>query len=466
MKTPVIPARQIFARKKTEHSLNYKAICIFASTGFFLGEDTYFNDVMALQPFTEYLFDENDYVISSDKYWSWHYNPKDVSLKQSTEEFAHLFEKIVSKNLNGKKIILPLSGGIDSRTQAAAIEDTENIFCYSYKFDNSFDETKYGRMISEARGFKFKEYVIEKGYLWNVIDRLAEINMCFADFTHPRQMAVIDDISKQGDVFFLGHWGDVLFDDMRVADNLTNEEQTEIVIKKIIKKGGKELSEKLWEAWGLDGNFIDYLKERISVLLKEIKIENANSKVRAFKSMYWAPRWTSANMNVFSDFRPVYLPYYSDEMCEFICGIPESILSGRKIQIEYIKMKNPQLAKIPWQTYDPFNLYNYGNYDKPANIPARALGKLKRVVREKIFNKKNITRNWELQFAGDENENKLKSFLYEEMFIKELVPEETVNLFFNKFKADDPVIYSHPVSMLLTLSLFVKHFYKNTDVSG
>lgn len=460
MKTPIIPSGQIFANKKTSHSLNYKAICVFASTGFFPGEETYFSDIIALQPFTEYVIDENNYVVSSDKYWNWHYSPDTISLKQATEEFSHLFEKITKENLKDKKIILPLSGGIDSRTQAAALKEDENVFSYSYKFDDSFDETKYGRKISELKKFRFEEYVIGRGYLWKVIDKLAAINKCYADFTHPRQMAVIEEISRKGDVFYLGHWGDVLFDDMRVKDDLTKDEQSEVVIKKIIKKGGVELAEKLWEVWGLGGNFKDHIRETVSSMLDEIKIDNANSRIRAFKSMYWAPRWTSANMNIFSDYHPVYLPYYSNEMCEFVCRIPENLLSGRKIQIEYIKLNNPGLAEIPWQTYDPYNLYNYINYDKASNLPARAVNKFKRVFREKILSKKRVTRNWELQFTGEDNEKKLTGYLQDDVFVKDFIPKRVIDYFYNKFKKENPVFYSHPVSMLLTLSLFTRHFMK------
>lgn len=432
--------------------------------GFFPGEDTYFNDIMVLQPFTEYIIDDDNYAVNKGKYWDWHYSPADISLKHVTEEFAHLFEKITADNLNGKRIILPLSGGIDSRTQAAALKDSESIFSYSYKFDSSFDETKYGRKISGVKKFGFKEYVIGRGYLWNVVDKLAKINMCYADFTHPRQMAVIEEISSGGDIFYLGHWGDVLFDDMRVKDDQSNEEQVGIVLKKIIKKGGRELAQKLWEVWGIEGDFDSYIRDRISLMLDEIKIDNANSRIRAFKSMYWAPRWTSANMNVFSDFHPVYLPYYSNEMCEFICRIPENLLSGRKIQIEYIKLKNPALAEIPWQTFDPYNLYNYMKYDYASNIPARAFNKLKRVFKEKVLSEKRVTRNWELQFTGEDNDRKLKSHLYYDLFLKELIPKNVVDLFYGKFKNENPEYYSHSVSMLLTLSLFTKHFLKFPSV--
>lgn len=456
MKTHIIPARQIFCKKDGNPDLNLKAICIFSAIGFFLERDTYYNNLEVLQPFSNYEIDENNYIKKSERYWQWHYDPKDISLKQATEEFAHLYEKIINENLKSKNVILPLSGGIDSRTQAAAVNGDNNIKIksYSYKFDESFDETKYGKTIAKVKSFPFFEYIIKKGYLWSVIEELAEINHCYADFINPRQMAVIKEIQSLGDIFFLGHWGDVLFDGMGVDDELSFDVQINLLIKKLVKRGGMELAESLWKMWGLEGSFEIYLTERLIPLLHNIKIDNANSRIRAFKSMYWAPRWTSVNMEVFSRYQPVYLPYYEDEMCKFICKIPEQLLNGRQIQINYIKMKNPELAQIPWQTYQPLNLYNYKDFEKTSRIPGRALRKLNKLLKEKIMNKKSITRNWEIQLIGKQNDANLRKFLFENKNYSELVSPEVTKKFYDKFKSQDNLNYSHAVSMLLTLSMF------------
>lgn len=456
MKIPIIPVNQTFVKKGRSASLNYKAICIFAATGFFLEKDTYFNDLEALQPATEYSV-EDDFVKSEKTYWKWHYSPRDISFKQASEEFAQLFEKITFENLRNKKIILPLSGGLDSRTQAAALGTSSEVNCYSYKFANSFDETKYGKEICNVKNFPFHEFEIPKGYLWKVIDKLSLINQCYADFTHPRQMAVINEIKDLGNIFYLGHWGDVLFDDMGISDNVSPDELIEVLWKKIIKSGGLELAEALWIHWGLDGNFREYLNERISRLLSSLEIENANSRLRAFKSMYWAPRWTSANLNIFSNNHSIVLPYYDDAMCKFICTIPEKYLAARKIQIEYIKMKDQRLAEIPWQSFEPLNLFTYKSFSKKSRLPVRAYKKVKRILKQKISGEKLTTRNWEIQFKGESNDLELKKYLFENDKFSNLVSVKIVKKFYDKFKNENEVKYSHPVSMLLTMSLFSKN---------
>ncbi|MDQ3194451.1 MAG: asparagine synthetase B family protein, partial [Bacteroidota bacterium] len=191
-------------------------------------------------------------------------------------------------------------------------------------------------------------------------------------------------------------------------------------------------------------------------LLININIDKANARIRAIKSLYWAPRWTSVSMEIVSKYKPVYLPYYDDEMCQFICKIPENILRGRQIQINYIKMKNPGLAEIPWQVYDPLNLYNYKDFEKKRRIPGRAIKKVNKLIKNKVMNKKITTRNWEIQFMGEENDANLRKYLFENKNYSEFISQELTKKFYDKFSQEDNLNYSHPVSMLLTLSMFAK----------
>lgn len=456
IRMPVIPEGQVIVKNRNAPGFDIKAICIFCATGFFLEKDTYFTNREALQPFTENEFDGDDCVADVKTYWQWHYSPREISFKQCAEEFAGLFEKISNEKLKNRKVILPLSGGIDSRTQAAALSADTDAVSYSYEFTGGFNETKYGKKISAEKGFPFYEYKIPGGYLWKVIDKLAEINKCYADFTHPRQMAVMEDVSNLGDIFYLGHWGDVLFDDMGVNDNISEEDQLKVILKKVTKPSGVELAEELWRQYGFEKSFENYLSERISGLLNGIKISNANSRIRAFKSMYWAPRWTSANMEVFRHYHQTALPYYDDAMCEFICTIPEEFLSGRKIQIEYIKMKSAELARIPWQPYDPLNLYNYNEFGGNKMMMLRAVRKGKKIIASNFFGKKFVTRNWELQFLGNENDSNLRMHLFEKKFLEEIVPPDITKEFYKKFTEQNPVRYSHSLSMLLTIEKFIE----------
>lgn len=451
IKTDIIPSSPLFIGEKKD--FDYKAICVFAATGFFLDQDTYYLDQKVLKPAHDFTI-ENNKITAEKKYFNWHYSPIERPFNQVVEEFAALFEKIIEEQVGSKKVILPISGGLDSRTQAAALAYmNKNVSSFSYEFENGLNETYYAKKIAEVCKFPFQKWIIPKSYLWNDLEKLAKINNCYTEFTHPRQAAILDKFHQMGDVFSLGHWGDVLFDGMKVDDLLPFDKQVEFLTKKIVKKGGVELAEKLWKTWNIEGDFKTYLNNRINLLLKEIAItDNANAQIRAFKSLYWAPRWTSVNLSFFEAIKPIALPYYDERMCEFICSVPEKYLAGRQIQIAYLKMRNPNLAKISWQDQRPFNLYNFHWNKAPWNLPYRAYHKFKK----EFLSKNRVVNNYENQFLGKENDENLKFWLFKNQDFKKLVEEELTKEIYEKFKGKESLKYSHPISTLLTLSLFSK----------
>ena len=417
------------------------AITFWLANGFFL-DDQNFNSIK-----------NNNYDYGPNIKW---FNaPKNISFQQSVIEFGEILDRVIAQNTKNNKIILPLSGGLDSRTLAASLLGKKNVVVVSYEFQGGVKETNYARRIAKECGWEFYPFKIKSGYLWNVIDEISEINHCQIDFTHSRQMAVINEISKYGDLFLLGHWGDVLFDVPKIGENSNLSTQARYTMKMISKPGGIELAEELWDYWGLKNNFKKALFENIYELLSKINIENPRSNIRAFKSMHWAKRWANPGLGVFSSRGAMCLPYYNEEICNFICTIPEKYLSNRMIQIEYIKQKAPALAKIPWQVYD-LDLFSYKNFNS-VYLPRRVSRYIKRMVNEKILNAEPlIERNWELQFLGSKNESKLMEWLFETPELNKLVPKIIIENYYNKFKYLDPIKYSHPIGMLLVLAVWCK----------
>ena len=57
------------------------------------------------------------------------------------------------------------------------------------------------------------------------------------------------------------------------------------------------------------------------------------------------------------------------------------------------------------------------------------------------------------KFLGKENDMRLRKWLFESN-LKELIPIKLIEQYYINFKQKDTVVYSHPVSMLLTLALF------------
>ena len=227
-------------------------------------------------------------------------------------------DDIINESIKNRKTLLPLSSGLDSRTLFSNMCKKENLILFSYEFKGGVNENKICNRLSDL--FEIPSYLfeIEKSYIWNKIDQLYEGNKCFTDFTHPRQMGVIDGLENIGEVVLLGHWGDVLFDCHYKNNKISFDEQVNFLINKIVKPSGLELANDLWAHWGMQDSFEINFINRITNLYREIQIDNVSARIRAFKSLYWAPRWTSINLLFFDCLGEVVVPYYSNRMCEFM----------------------------------------------------------------------------------------------------------------------------------------------------
>lgn len=457
LQTPIIPKHQTFANIQGAKDLHFEAICVFTAIGFFLDEDTYWKNEVVLRGGCYHNYNSKGYLTSSLPWYNWYYSPRDITFNEALEEFTALFETIVKEQTQDRRVILPLSGGLDSRTQAVALNyNKAKVFSYSYEFKNGYRETKIAQQIANFCGFDFQSFIIEEGYLWKTLDQLVEMNKCYSDFTSARQMAIFGKYAEMGDVFSLGHWGDVLFDSMNLPP-LSKEEELNVIKRKLIKKGGLEFASALWNVWELPGDFESYLTKRLEILLDTIKIEDTNAKLRAFKSKYWAPRWTTVNLSVFEAAKPIELPYYDDRMCQFICTIPEEFLKNRKLQIAYIQKRSPELAKIVWQDQRPFSLNTFKYNKAPYNLHYKLKDKIMREL-QSLMGKPYVQRNWELQFLGKENEIHLQNqLLYSKL--KQLIPHPFIQDYLNAFK-EKPLKNAHAINMLLVLSKF-NNFYKN-----
>jgi hypothetical protein len=439
-----------------ERQLDYPAICCFAALGFFLDDDTYFTNRKAFRPATDYIFDEHGEVLSKSRWFEWHYQPRNISFHQALDEFTQVLESIVSAETQDKKVLLPVSGGLDSRTLAAVVAPRNDIQIYSYQFENGIRENDFGAAVARAMSFPFTGYTIPRGYLWNRIDELAQLNGCYAEFLNPRQMAVLDDLRGKGDIFLLGHGGDLFFDSMGVRDDLRPVDQLTYLIKKLVKPEGLELGSALWKSWALQGDFKDYLISRLEHLLNRLNPDNANARLRAFKTEYYVARWTAVNLALFRSLMPVSLPFFHDDMCRFICTVPEKFLAGRQLEIAYLKTKQPELARIPWQKVYPCNLYNYHRFNNFDIKFQRVLIKIKRELVKYVSGKRSDTPNWELQFKGKVNGSYLEKYLCTEWnptFIPGEIPFNFLQLFKKHGKP-----HVNAVSMLLTLHFFQKYF--------
>ena len=134
-------------------------------------------------------------------------------------------------------------------------------------------------------------------------------------------------------------------------------------------------------------------------------IEDADFRMKAFKTDQWSFRWTLASLRMYQAGAFPRLPFYDTRMADFFTTVPSARVQGRSLQIDYLKRHAPDLARITWQAYQT-NLYRAAHFDTWM-LPARAVKKAMRVLSARRVPE----RNWEVQFLSDDGRRRLRDHL-------------------------------------------------------
>ncbi len=440
-----------------DRSLDWSAIGGFLKFGFFLGEKTYWQNTRVISAATHLILGEEGTIVSNTRYWKWHYEPDHrLSPDAAVEEFGEIFKDVLLNLVSKKNLALPLSGGLDSRSTLAVLgkpdlAGAQTLFPFSYGYAENSVETKIARQLAEKRSLPIKTWSM-KPYLFEKIDRIASSVEGFQDITQCRQAFVIDDLSQGSDYVMAAHWGDVWLDSMGfIGQTLPSRtELSQEIIHKYQKKGSKDLLA-LFQGV-LPANLEESTRTEIETSLEDFgAVQEKDFMVKAWKTAQWSHRWTLASIRMYQAGLFPLLPFYDNRLVDFFLRVSSDFMIERKLQIEYIKLVAPDLAKVRWQTYDA-NLYQYQHYDTWL-LPRRLLKKATR----KVFNQKVIQRNWEVQFLNPKGKQGLYKWLLSDgLKLHDFVAAAQLEKLLTDFYENPSASNGYTVSMLLTLSTWME----------
>jgi len=199
----------------------------FLLTGYVTGKDTLFTEIKQIQA-GEYLIvkEENMKVtIKTNRYYR--YFHKDFFTDSKEKLFDKLdnisgnYIKRLIKSVKGKTIVIPLSGGYDSRYIAAMLKklNYKNVICFSYGGKGDW-ESEISKKVADKLGYKwyFVEYTKNK---WRNISNLNEWGRYLkygnnlTSLAHLQDWPAVWELKKTNKipddaVFVPGHSGDLL----------------------------------------------------------------------------------------------------------------------------------------------------------------------------------------------------------------------------------------------------------------
>jgi asparagine synthase (glutamine-hydrolysing) len=447
------------AQLASRRQLDSHSLAGFFGFGFFPQDRTFFDDMRILRPATHYVFSATGTEIKAARYWNW---PHEPDLKRSYEdtvaEFGGVFASVMRDQLRQGLIAVPISGGLDSRCTVAAINGAhpqpQALWSYSYGYSQNSVETKIARQVAAARNLRIATFTTQP-YLFEQLGRVLACVEGFQDVTQCRQAAVTPQIAAHADFIIAAHWGDVWLDTTGLADQNapSSASVTDHALKKMAKKG---------RAWLLENLCAPKLgQEKPEAILRQFvdegmkplaHIEDADFRVKAYKTDHWSFRWTVSSFRMFQAAAFPRLPFYDTRLADFFCAVPSARLAGRRLQIDYLKRFAPDLARVRWQPYDA-NLYHYQHFDSWL-LPKRAVKKAWRW----LARQKTVERNWEVQFGGKSGEAGLSHWLLRPgLRLHDFVSRKKIATLLENFR-QEPLKEGrgYTVSMLLTFSAWLE----------
>jgi len=197
----------------------------FLVTGYVTGSDTLFDGISQLRTGEYLIYDREDETLNTyfyHRFWHGDYfsDSEEELLDRLDEVFVRVFERLIA-SAKGRQIVVPLSGGLDSRIIVAMLKrlGVEDVICFTYgKRGNR--EAEISRQVAEALGYQwyFVEYTKEKLYDCYHSDEMQHYRKYGGDLVslpHTQDFLAVKELKEEGKIheiaiFVPGHSGDML----------------------------------------------------------------------------------------------------------------------------------------------------------------------------------------------------------------------------------------------------------------
>lgn len=430
--------------------LDWQALAGFFACGFFPGDLTPFDDISILRSARRYVFSEFGELRAAKRYWAWQHQPEVREDREVADELGDLLSTVTADLCADGGVALPISGGLDSRTVVGALPPSADVWAYSYGWGRRSIENRIARRIAERRHLPYQSFVIGP-YLMAELESITAATEGFQDLTLCRQAAIHEALASQAQSVLGAHWGDVWNDQMGQLDAPADQDLLEVALKKMVRPGGALLADLVCR--GPLGD--DPSHSLRAVFARELKalghLEDPDFRLKAFKTDQWSARFTTASLRVFQAAAFPRLPYYDNRIVDFYCRLPSSQVAGRRLQIQLLRRRAPDLAAIEWQAAGT-DLFH-------CHWPPRVLQLwrgLRKVGRVLTFERV-IERNWQVQFQGAAGRAGLERHLLRPgLRLHDLLPPTPTRELLQRFyRKPDPAL-AYQVAMLLSFSVFLE----------
>lgn len=282
------------------------------------------------------------------------HNPKEL-LASWDATLERVFQRLIG-GLGSRQILIPLSGGGDSRTIAARLKELgrDNVICFSYGLAGNA-EAERSREVARALGIRwtFVPYDPLRWQRWSVSEEFAAY-WAFGDgltsIPHVQDWPAVAELRRRGEladdaVFIPGHALDFLAGS-HIPNRLLNGPSGRDAVAGAI-------DHEHLHGFSVDTTANAAVRDKLFAALAELPVRELMDGVATFEYWDWQERQAKFIANAVRvyefwsyDWR---LPYWDAEIMTFWAGVPLELRNGGRLLSVYLEAQNKRL-RLPAAT--------------------------------------------------------------------------------------------------------------------
>jgi asparagine synthase (glutamine-hydrolysing) len=326
-----------YLKDKTDQHLNEEKAAEFMVAGYVTGNETLFDDIKQVRNGEFLLYQKNERLLNSCYYFKFiHGNyyelPEDRLLEMLDQAFVNVFSRLVeSTSKQGKKLVVPLSGGLDSRIIVAMLKrlGVNDVICVTYGGKGN-RESEISKRVAESLGYKwiFVESTAKK---WREYYNSKEADLFrvqagnLSSLPHMQDFPTVKELKTQGkipenSVFVPGHTGDMISGGHipeYCLDNSTNFD-LEAYLATSLKRH--------YNLWPYGEKMENIFKQRISKSISGLEIKDNETFANAIEYFDFNERQAKFIINsvrVYEFFGYEWrIPLWDTELIRFFLRVP------------------------------------------------------------------------------------------------------------------------------------------------
>lgn len=327
----------------------------FCLTGYVTGSETMVRGVLQIEAGEAFCFDAaRSAAPEKRRYYAFrHSNPFASSTDDLIDKLDGVHSAVFSRLLQGsagRTIVVPLSGGYDSRLIGVSLRDcgVRDVVCYSYGVPGNW-ESRISSELAKYLGFRweFVPYSPERWRAWTATDRFREYFHAAGNLTsvpHIQDWPAVFELQREArippdSIFVPGHSGDFL-----AGSHIPKAygERSKVTRRELLDSL-ETAHYSLWD-WppgrrDLKGQF----DRRIESVVGNLADGSSDEAADAFERWDLQERqakFICNSMRVYEHFGFDWrLPLFDSELMDFWARVPLDLRIGRKLYLEFARQR-------------------------------------------------------------------------------------------------------------------------------